>query len=116
MNFKSISAIALVAAFAGNAFAETPGTDHSFVPVKSRAEVQADLAQYQKSGVNTYSIRYNPVAGFRSAASRDAVTAAYVAARDEVAAITSEDGGSAYAHLHTAPTAVQIAGDNQTGQ
>lgn len=115
MNFKSISAIALVAAFAGNAFAESPGVDNSFVSVKTRAEVQAELAQYRKTGVNTYSIRYNPLNAFQSTASREAVIADYIASRDEVAAITSEDGGSSHFAL-VRPAGVQIAGDNLNGQ
>lgn len=117
MNAKSTLSAALVAiAFAGTAFAETPGVDNSFVSVKSRAEVQAELAQHSKSGVNTYSIRYNPVANFQSGKTRAAVTAEYVAARDEVAALTSEDGGSSFAQLHRAPSGLQIAGENQNGQ
>jgi hypothetical protein len=86
------------AAFAVNAHAETPGTDHTFVPQKTRAEVQADLLAYKAGGVNPWSTQYNPLRGFKSSASRAAVTADYIANRDAVAAIGAEGGGdSAFA-------------------
>ena len=97
MNFKTISAVALVAAFAGNAFAESPTVlKDDFVSLKTRAEVQSELAQYKADGVNPWSIQYNPLKSFKSTASRAEVTAAYIADRDEVAAITGEDSGSTY--------------------
>ena len=63
---------------------------------KSRAEVQAELASYKKTGVNPWSISYNPLAKFQSATTRAQVTAAYIADRDQVAALTGEDSGSAF--------------------
>ena len=86
------------AAFGGQALAESPNAvaEPAFVSAKSRAEVQAELAQYKQSGVNPWATSYNPLRSFKSTASRDQVTAAYIAARDEVAAFTGEDSGAAY--------------------
>jgi hypothetical protein len=67
-----------------------------FVSTKSRAEVQAELFAYKKAGVNPWSTWYNQLAGFKSNTTRQEVVAEYLAARDEVAALNSEDSGSAY--------------------
>lgn len=92
-----LASIALVAAFAGSAFAESPIiANDPFVSTKSRAEVQADLFAYKQAGVNPWSTSYNPLRDFRSTQSRQQVVADYIAARDQVAAVTSEDSGSAY--------------------
>lgn len=96
MKFKIASAV-LISAVAASAFAETPAVvTETFVPTKSRAEVQAELFAYKQAGVNPWSMSYNPLAGFESNTSRQEVVADYLAARDEVAAINSEDSGSAY--------------------
>ena len=58
--------------------------------------MQADLAAYKQAGVNPWSTQYNPLAKFQSGTTRDAVTAAYIADRDQVAALTGEDSGSAF--------------------
>ncbi|MEP6792550.1 MAG: hypothetical protein ABI907_14345, partial [Ramlibacter sp.] len=47
-------------------------------------------------GTSVWSTQYNPLAKFKSAASRAEVTAAYAASRDQVAAFNGEDSGSAY--------------------
>ena len=101
MNTKSLIAAALAFAAAG-AFAQTPnlygaegGAQDQFVPAKTRADVQAELAQYKREGVNPWSTQYNPLASFKSTASRADVTAAYIASRDEVAALNGEDSGAA---------------------
>ena len=100
MNAKlTLSTLALAAAFAGNAFAESPNAgvvNDNFVSGKTRAEVQAELAAYKRSGVNPWSTQYNPLRAFQSTTTREAVTAAYVNSRDEVHALTAEDSGSAY--------------------
>lgn len=99
MNRKIASAALMIAAFAaGNAFAESPlaGGQDNFAPSKTRAQVQAELFAYKQAGVNPWSISFDQLKGFRSAASRQDVTAAYVADRDAVSAITGEDSGSAY--------------------
>ena len=96
MNAKLLLPIVAFIA-AGAAHAETPTVvKDDFVSSKSRAEVQVELAAYKKAGVNPYSISYNPLRTFVSKASRQEVTAAYVASRDEVAAVNSEDSGAAY--------------------
>lgn len=98
MNAKMLLPLALFVA-AGAANAETPFAgvqDNHFVSSKSRAEVQAELAAYKKAGVNPYATAYNPLRHFVSTANRADVTAAYIAARDEVAARNSEDGGLGY--------------------
>jgi hypothetical protein len=85
----------IAASFAGSALAESPlasGTE-TFVSTKSRAEVQAELAQFKKAGVNPWSTSYNPLAAFRSTKSRAEVTAGYLTERDEVHAFTAEDSG-----------------------
>jgi len=94
---RTIATLALVAAAAaGNAFADDITVDTTpFNSTKTRAEVQADVVQFKK-GPNVWSTQYNPLAKFRSATTRDAVTAAYVADRGQVAALTGEDSGSAY--------------------
>ncbi len=67
-----------------------------FVPSASRAEVRADLEAFRKSGVNPWSIRYDPVRNFRSGKTRAEVTAEYIRERDAVAAMNGEDSGSRY--------------------
>lgn len=98
---SALSALVIAAAFAGNAFAESPTIDTTpFVSSKSRAEVQADLAAYKKEGVDPWSMTYDPLKHFRSATTRQAVTAEYIAARAEVNAFTGEDSGSSYLAQH----------------
>ena len=63
---------------------------------RTRAEVQADLTQYKKAGVNPWSTQYNQLAQFKSGPSRADVRADYIAARDQVAAMNREDSGSAF--------------------
>ena len=86
----------LAAGFAGAALAETPNAvpEAPFVSAKTRAEVQAELAEYKRAGVNPWSIGYNPLRNFHSATTREAVTADYVAAREQVHAMTGEDSGA----------------------
>jgi hypothetical protein len=97
MKLKIASAVLLTAVAAGVFADELPAvpTD-SFVSTKSRAEVQAELTAYKQAGVNPWSTWYNQLAGFKSSASRQEVVAEYLAAREEVAALNSEDSGSAY--------------------
>ena len=92
-------ALALVAATfaAGNAFADDITIDTTpFTSTKSRAEVQAELAQPQQAGGDPWSMEYNPLAAFKSTLTRAQVQAQYIADRDEVAALYGEDSGSAY--------------------
>lgn len=87
--------IAFVAA--GAAHAETPTVvKDDFISAKTRAEVQAELVSFKNSGTSPWSIQYNPLRNFAGKASRQEVTAAYIASRDEVAALNGEDSGAAY--------------------
>jgi hypothetical protein len=101
MNAKNLIATVFAvaaASVAGQALAESPNAvpEQKFTSTKSRADVQAELAQYKAAGVNPWSMSYNPLRSFKSTLSRDEVTAAYVASRDEVAAFNGEDSGAAY--------------------
>lgn len=106
MNSKALLALAAVAALAtGAARADDITIDNTpFQSVRTRAEVQAELGQFQKAGVSPWSIRYNPLAKFQSQQTRAQVQAEYRAERDQVAAMTAEDSGSAYlTRLASAP-------------
>jgi len=97
MKLKIASAV-LFTAVAASAFAdELPAlSTDSFASTKTRAEVQAELMGYKQAGVNPYATLYNQLVGFKSTRSRQEVVAEYMAARNEVAALNSEDSGSAY--------------------
>jgi hypothetical protein len=96
MNRNIASAVVLAAAaLAGNAFADDITIDPAgFTASRGRAEVQAELAQFKQSGVNPWSIAHNPLRGFQAGKTRAQVEGEYLAARDEVAAMTREDSGS----------------------
>ena len=92
-----VAAVAAGSAMAGTAYIGDIAVDtDSFSSSRSRAEVQAELAQYQQAGVNPWSRSYDPLKSFVSTKSRDQVAAEYVQAREQVAAFTREDSGSAY--------------------
>jgi hypothetical protein len=97
MNRKLALAIVAASFAAGNAFADDITIDTTpFTSTKSRAEVQAELAKPHGPGGSPWSMRYNPLAGFKSTLTRAQVQAEYIASRDEVAALNGEDSGSAY--------------------
>jgi hypothetical protein len=97
MKLKIASAVLFTAVAAGAIADELPSAPtEPVVSTKSRAEVQAELFAYKKTGVNPWSTWYNQLAGFKSNTSRQEVVAEYLASRDEVAALNSEDSGSAY--------------------
>jgi hypothetical protein len=101
MNAKiAFSALAIAAAFAGTASAETPDVSGQFANAAAgqvtRADVQAELAAYKKAGVNPWSTWYNPLKSFQSTTTRQAVVAEYLASRNEVKALNGEDSGSAW--------------------
>lgn len=117
MNRKLATALVLAAAaVAGNAFADDITVDTTpFVSAKSRAEVQAELGQFKQAGTSPWSIQYNPLAGYKSQTSRADVTAQYLASRNQVAALTSEDSGSAYlAQYRVRNTGTTLAGQPKT--
>jgi hypothetical protein len=89
------SVLAIAAASASVAFADDITVDpHPFHPSLTRGEVQAQLQQYRAAGVNPWSTSYNPVARFQGTRTRAEVTAEFIQARDEVAALNGEDSGS----------------------
>lgn len=98
MNRNIVSAaVFAAAALVGTAHAEGPiEAKNDFVSAKTVAQVQAELGQFRQAGVSPWSIQYNPLRAFRSTASRAAVTADYIAARDQVSAFNGEDSGSAW--------------------
>jgi hypothetical protein len=94
-NFALAALFAIAAS--GNAFADDITVDTTpFVSSRTRAEVQAELTQFKKSGTSPWSIQYNPLANFKSTVSSQQATAAYLASRNEVAAFNGEDSGSSY--------------------
>lgn len=96
MNRTFALSLLVAAAVAGNAFADDITIDTTpFSSSLSRAQVQAELAQYKQSGVNPWSNAYNQLRGFTSTATREQVVGQYIAERDRVAAFTGEDSGSA---------------------
>ena len=107
----ALAAALSVAALA--AHAETPDVSGQFAATTgnaTRAQVQADLARYQKAGVNPWAIAYNPLKSFKSQKSRAEVENEYVQDRAAVQAMTSEDSGSAYLAAHQPATGTQFAG------
>lgn len=119
MKFKIASA-ALAVAAAGNAFAESPLiVNEPFVSTRTRAEVQAELHAFKQGGVNPWSISYNQLRDFRSNLSREQVVAEYLAARNEVAAMSGEDSGSAHlaqGPARVAPASATLASHSNPGQ
>ena len=113
MNRIALLGTIVLAAAATSAFADDITIDpHPFVSSRTRAEVQAELAQYKQAGVNPWSTSYNPLKYFRSARTRAEVEQEYIASRDEVRALTAEDSGSAYLAQHR----VRDAGSQLAGQ
>lgn len=105
---NAITRIAAVAAFsfaaAGSAFADDITLDNTtHQSLKTRAEVQAELAQFKK-GANPWSTSYNVFAANKSERSREAVRAETRAANKtgELTAMTGEDSGSQYLASHPA--------------
>jgi hypothetical protein len=99
MKFATIAlaTLSLVAFSAHADDADPSGQFANTVAAKAtRAEVQAQLADYRSSGVNPWSTSYNPLKSFQSVATREQVRADYVAHRNAVAAMTREDSGSSY--------------------
>jgi hypothetical protein len=113
-------ALALVAAtFAANVLADDITVDTTpFNSTVSRAQVQAELAQFKQGGVNPWSNQYNPLAKFSGQRTRAEVVAEFIADRAEVAAITGEDSGSTYLarHEEAANGATRVAGQPQSAQ
>ncbi|GAB3759827.1 hypothetical protein GCM10028796_07410 [Ramlibacter monticola] len=112
MNRIAFFGTLILATAAVSAFADDITIDpHPFVSSRTQAEVQAELAQYKQAGVNPWSASYNPLKTFRSAKTHAQVEQEYLAARDEVRAMTAEDSGSSYLAQHRVrDTGSQLAG------
>lgn len=106
MNTRLLAAAALVIAATGNAWADDITIDTTpFVSQKSRAEVQAELKEYQRAGINPWSTQYNPARHAKTLKSRADVVAEARAgvASGEIAAATGEDSGALLAQAGKAP-------------
>jgi hypothetical protein len=117
----ALAAVLSVAGFAAHADDADPAGQfaNSVVPTAtSRAQVQSDLAQFKKAGVNPWSTQYNPLASFHGEKTRAQVRNEFLANRAEVSALTAEDSGSAYlaAHQGTTRAARQLAGEPVNAQ
>jgi hypothetical protein len=107
MNRTVIAALALVAA--SSAFAESPLVDTTpFVSGRTRAEVTAELQQYKASGVNPWAQGYDQLRGLQGTKTRAQVSAEYLQSRDQTAAFTGEDSGSAYLAARTRVNAAPV--------
>jgi hypothetical protein len=110
--------VAVAATFAAAAQADDIGVETTpFTSTATRAQVQAELQQFKQARVNPWSQFHNPLASFRSTATRADVTADYLRSRDETAALTAEDSGSAWLSTR-APYAAPpvVAGQPVTAQ
>ena len=106
MNTRILAAAALVIAATGSAWADDITVDTTpFASQKSRAEVQAELQQYKRTGINPWSTQYNPLRHAVSQKARANVVAETRAAvaSGEIAAYTGEDSGALHAAARTAP-------------
>ena len=85
---------------AGNALAETPTIDTTpFVSTLSRAQVQAEVMRVRSqlsAGGKEWAMQYDDPQPLTTGVTRAETTAAYIAAREQVRAINSEDSGSSY--------------------
>jgi hypothetical protein len=114
-NHLALAAALSLAAFAAQADdMDLSGQYAAAVPASStsRADVDQQLAQFKKTGVNTFAIGYNPVNYFKSQKTRAQVTAEFLDSRNMVDAMTAEDSGSAYltAHQWSVDASRQFAG------
>ena len=114
---KTLAAALVAALSAGAAFADDITVETTpFVSTKSRAEVQAELQQFQRSGVNPWAQNYDQLQSFRSGTTRAQVTAEYLASRNEVSALTGEDSGAAWLATRTNGAAPVVAGQPVNAQ
>ena len=94
---RQFAIAAVLAVAATSALADDITVDTTpFVSGRTRAEVQAELGNFQKAGTSPWSIQYNPLKSFASSTTRSQAQAEYIASRDQVRALTGEDSGSAY--------------------
>ena len=117
MNRNRLALAAVLSIAAVAAHAETPDPSGQVAAATAgqatRAQVQSQLADYKKAGVNPWSTSYNPLASFRGESTREQVRNEFLGSRDAVNAMTGEDSGSAY--LAARRTATE-AGSQFAGQ
>jgi hypothetical protein len=95
--YPLVAAVSLAAAGAAFAESPTPDTTAQTVSTKTRAQVQAELAQARADGsIKVSSNHYNPLPLAKSEKTREAVRAEAIAARQagHDAAYYGEDSGS----------------------
>jgi hypothetical protein len=104
------SVLAIAAAATSVAFADDITVDpNPFASTLTRGEVNAQLQQYRTAGVNPWATSYNQLGAFKSSRTRAEVTAEFLQARDEVAALNGEDSGASWLAAqarHAAPPVV----------
>ena len=107
MNRKIALTFVLASIAAAGAFAETPMVDSKpFQASLTREQVRAELQQHRQSGVDVYADGYNQLTGFRSTRTRAEVKSEFLASRDMVSALNSEDSGSRYLAHRAQPRVV----------
>jgi hypothetical protein len=74
----------------------SPKQRHQLQRTTTHAKVQFHLSAQRKAGADPWAIDYNPIAHARLTRRRSEVRSEYIAAREQVAALASEDSGSAY--------------------
>jgi hypothetical protein len=119
---RSVIALAALSLAALTAHAEDADPSGQFAAAvtgqASRAEVQAQFADYRQAGVNPWSQSYNPLKSFQGQKTRAEVAAEYAGSRAASAALTGEDSGSAWlaAHQATRVEGRQLAGQPVNAQ
>ncbi|MES2635200.1 MAG: hypothetical protein V4669_19700 [Pseudomonadota bacterium] len=103
MNASRLMIVAALATAAFGAQADEADASQYGVQFNSTTTRAAVQAQLRNVGPNVWSIQYNPLAAFESQRTRAQVQAEYLANRDTVAAMISEDSGSAYLARRNAP-------------
>ncbi|MEJ8840611.1 DUF4148 domain-containing protein [Ramlibacter sp. AN1133] len=107
MNRKIALTFVLASLAAASAFAETPMVDTKpFKGAMTREQVRSELQQHRKTGVDVYADGYNQLTDFRSTRTRAEVKAEFLASRDMVSALNSEDSGSHYLARREMPRTV----------
>jgi hypothetical protein len=107
MNRKIALTFVLASIAAASAFAETPMVDAKpFKSTMTREQVRAELQQHRRTGTDPFADGYNQLNDFRSTLTRAEVKAEFMASRDMVSALNSEDSGSRYLARRELPRAV----------
>ena len=110
-----LAATLAAAVMSGQARAEGPiGQDQPFVGSLSRAQVQAELMKHRgalSSYATEWALQQTTMPRPTSAYTRADARAEYLAAREQVRAMTAEHGGSGhFAHAPAAMPAITVAG------